>query len=177
MSDTDTSKTGSTAPDDTKGKAPKFDGEFDAERAARLIENLRADLDKIKSERDEARATLTSKEDAEKSEVEKAVARAERAEAALKAAQTEAARATVARKHEIPDDLLPFLTGETPEDMEKAAEALAKYAGKSKESKDEEENLPGKPKARLVAGHETDERTTDAFDPEKIAAAIRSNDL
>lgn len=56
------------APDGTDAKAPKFEGEFDPERAQRLIANLRA-------ERDEAKTAKTAAEQAQQERID-AIAKA-----------------------------------------------------------------------------------------------------
>lgn len=160
-------RTPDTADEKPAGKAPRFDGEFDPERAARLIENLRSDLDKIKAERDELRTAHQEREDAEKTELEKLRERAERAEAGLKDAQLSSLRSTVARKHQLPDELLDYLNGDDEESLNAKAETLAKYARRPAD------DLPGRPKPDLVPG-EGDDSDDAPFDPAAIAKQARN---
>jgi capsule polysaccharide export protein KpsE/RkpR len=157
---------------DTKdtGKAPKFDGEFDADRAARLVANLRADLDKAKADLQKATETLTAREDAEKSDLQKAMDRIASLEKENAKVSMQSARIKAAAKHNIPDDLAEFLTGETEAEIEAKAESLAKFAGQSKSDEPKTE-VTGKPKPRLTPGHESSDSDGD-FDPFAIAKAV-----
>jgi vacuolar-type H+-ATPase subunit I/STV1 len=157
-----------TAPDavDTTEKAPKFEGDFDAERASRLVANLRAEVDALKSDRDSLKSTLTEKEEAEKSEFEKAVSRAERAEQELAEARSRLLVAEIAKEYGVPAELL---NGSTKEEVEARAKALSEWAGAAKRPAEE---IPGKPKARLVPGNAPGD--SDAIDPVALAAEIRS---
>lgn len=161
--------------DDKKdtGKAPKFDGEFDADRAARLVANLRAELADAKAAAQKATESLTAREDAEKSDLQKAMDRIASLEKENAKVSMKAARIQAAAKHNLPDDLAEFLTGETEAEIEAKAESLAKFAGQSKsdETTDDKTQVPGKPKPRLVPGHESSESTGD-FDPHAIAKAV-----
>lgn len=154
----------------TEDKAPKWEGDFDPERAAKLVANLRSDMDKLKQERDELRRVQQEREDAEKSELEKAVARAERAEQALQTAERDKLRSAIAKKHELPDELVGFLDGDTEDDIEAKAKALAEFAAARRDPADD---LSGKPKPRLVPGH-GDDSDSAPFDPDAIAKAARS---
>lgn len=48
------------ATEDGQGKAPTFDGEFDAEKAARLVANTRAERDAEKAKRSQVEGTLAA---------------------------------------------------------------------------------------------------------------------
>lgn len=166
-----TDTTTDSKPDD--GKKPVFDGEFDADRAARLVANLRADLDKAKADLKTATDTLTAQADAEKSDLQKAQDRIAALEKENVSIKTEALRVRIAAKHNLPEDVHEFLVGDTEEEMEKRATALAKYAKKGEtEETGETSEIPGKPKTRLVPGHTSGDDDA-AFDPKAIAAAIR----
>lgn len=154
------------------GKAPKWEGDFDADRAARLVQNLRADLDKLKSERDEIRTKLTAREDAEKTELQKAIERAEKAEAAARKHSLSELRRTVAKAAELPDGWADHLTGDSEAEMTAKAAAIAALLGQSKPSSPGEE-LSTKPKPRLVPGHGAGNDDAD-FDPMALADSIRS---
>jgi septal ring factor EnvC (AmiA/AmiB activator) len=158
--------TAPTAPD--AGKAPTFTGEFDQARAERLVENLRSELADTK-------AKLKTREDAEKSDLQKLQERAEVAEKALAEATKKAAHATAkaaaAAAHKLPEDLHEFLTGETPEELTAQAKKLAERFGLSPAT-GETAPQAGRPQPRLVPGQGS-AAAPDAFDPVAIAKAIR----
>jgi hypothetical protein len=158
------SATNETAP--TDGKAPGWEGDFDPDRAARLVTNLRDESKKAKDELADLRKKLAEKEDAEKSELQRIQERAERAEAELNQTRSALLVAEVAKEYGVPADLL---NGSNREEIEARAKALADWAGASKRPADE---VPGKPKPRLVPGSGAD--TDDAFDPAATAAKIRA---
>lgn len=136
-----------SAPADSSGKAPKWDGEFDPERAARLVENLRGDNESLKKKLAELSAKLGEKEEAEKTEFQRLQERAEKAERELQNLRTEALVMKAARKHGIPDELIEFITGSSEEEIESRAERLAQHMAAKKTA-----DLPGKPKPKLVPG-------------------------
>ena len=162
-----------TTPDAPKAEAPPWGDDFDAEKAWRLIVNLRTDVSGLKTDRDDARTALQAREDAEKSESEKAVARAERAEADLKDERRKGLVSAAALKHNLPDDVLEFLTGDDAEAIEAKAARLGALGGSKVETEEKSggEEIPGKPKAALRPGHGGEE--TPAFDPAAIAQAAR----
>lgn len=128
------------------GKAPKFEGEFDAERAAKLIENLRGDIAKLKASNGELSSKLSAREDAEKTEFEKLTERLQKAEKDATEFRTALTVAKVAREHGIPEELTGFLTGANEEEIAAKAKLLADTFGQTGKSLE----LPGKPKAKLV---------------------------
>lgn len=167
---TDTTTGSTTTPTDT-GKPPVFEGAFDAERAARLVANLRADLDKVRGELTTTKQALDAREDAEKSDLQKAQDRIKALESDLVKVTTESLRSRIAAKHNLPEDLIGFLTGDTEAEIEAKAEALAKFAPK-KETEETQEVIPGKPTTRLVPGHSTGD-VAPAPDLRAMADAIR----
>src|SRR4051812_42199232 len=74
------------------------DDEFNPERAWKLIQDLRGDLDKVKSDRDELRDKVGKHEDASKSETQRLEERATNAEQRAAAAEADVARYRVALK-------------------------------------------------------------------------------
>lgn len=152
----------SSAPAADPGKAPKWDGEFDADRAARLVENLRADVKK----RDDEIATLKAASERGAASSKSAEERLAALEARAEKAEHDLLVATAAKKHGIPDDLVGFLTAKAPEDLDTQAEALARYAKKPAD------DVPGKPKPALKPGAGADS-APEPFDAAKVAAAIR----
>lgn len=144
------------------GKAPTWDGDFDPSRAAKLVENLRDDVKKRDAEIAALKAATAKGASASKSAEERLAAlesRAAQAERSLLVAQA-------AKKHGIPDDLVPFLSESSAEALDAQAEALAKYAKKPAE------DVPGRPRPALKpgAGAPSD---AEPFDPAKVAAAVR----
>src|SRR5690606_11601553 len=138
---------GDSAATSPTGKAPKWDGDFDPERAARLVENLRGDNESLKAKLAELSAKLGEKEEAEKSEFEKLQSRAQKAEEELQRLRTEALVAKAAVKFGIPDELAEFITGSTEEEIFERAERLAQHAAARKAAE-----MPGRRKPRLVPG-------------------------
>lgn len=161
--------------------------EFDQERAARLIENLRADKAALKRERDEARASLAAAE----KERDDAVSAKTTAEKELAADR----RASVLREFEIDeDDAEEFLPdGLGLDELRRKAERLSKRGAKKQdepkgepkdEPKDEDkapqagaetpaaEPFPGRPKPSLTPGHGTGS-AGDEPDLDALAASLR----
>lgn len=149
----------------TDGKSPGWEGEFDPDRAARLVTNLRDESKKAKDELAELRKKLAEREDAEKSELQRIQERAERAEAELNQTRSALLVAEVAKEYGVPADLL---TGSNREEIEARAKALADWAGAKRPA----EEVPGKPKPKLVPGSGSD--NSEAFDPAATAAKIRA---
>lgn len=120
----DSSNADATASADTsaEGNSSPFNGQYDEARAARLIENLRADLDK-KS------AKIKAFEDAQKTEAEKtteALAEAQRKAAQL---ELEIMRRDVATDKGVPPSLAKFLSGDSREALEAIADELMSGVG------------------------------------------------
>ena len=151
----------------TDGKSPGWEGEFDADRAARLVSNLREESKKSKDELTELKKKLTDKEDAEKSEVQRLQDRAERAENELNATRSALLTAEISKEFGVPVELL---SGANREEIVVKAQALADWAALAKRPSDE---MPMKPKARLMQGHETGDTEGEAFDSNATAAKIR----
>lgn len=139
-------------PTTPEGKARQWDGEFDPERAARLIENLRKE-----------NAALKAAKPDEKSLQDRLAA----LEEALSKSERKALVAQAAKAHNLPDDLLEFISGDSEEDINRKAEALAKFA------KAPAEEVPGRPKPRLKPGTGGDDG--EPFDPKAVAKAIKGD--
>lgn len=178
--------TGETT-ENPEGKAPEFEGEFDAEKAQRLVANLRGEIATLK----ERTAAITAERDDFKAAAEKS---GEERDKALKDAldRAEAAERSLAiKKHNLPDDVVEefadYLTGTAAEVDAKAAKLAARLGAAPKEEqpapegeesgeKDGEEeeppaNLPERPKPALTPGHGGE--VTPEFDPVAIAKAAR----
>lgn len=162
-----------------QGKAPKFDGEFDAERAARLVENLRKEVETLKADKETLSASLQEREDADKSDAQKTADALDAAKKAAADAQRLLYVERAARKHSLPDDLVEFLTGETEEEISDKAERLAKYRpsddGSPSEDSSEEPApagvAPQRPTPTLTPGHGGE--APQPFDAAAIAKAVR----
>lgn len=151
----------------SESKGPGWDGDFDPERAARLVTNLRDESKKAKEELAELRKRLSEKEDAEKSEFQRLQERAERAETELNQTRSALLVAEVSKEYGVPADLL---TGANREEIEARAKALAEWAGAAKRPADD---VPGKPKPKLVPGAGAVDEGSP-FDPNAAAARIRA---
>lgn len=167
-----------TAPTEP-AKAPKFEGEFDPERAARLVENLRKEIEDLKADKSALARELQQREDAEKSDAEKTADRLKAAEEAARKAQRDLYVERAARTHSLPDDLVEFLTGETEEEIAAKAERLAKFGSAKTEDPnpaDDEQAPAGVPQHRpepsLTPGHGG--AATEPFDPKAVAQAARA---
>lgn len=170
--------------DETKGKAPEFDGDFDAEKATRLVANLREEVATLKGERD----SLKTERDEFKAAAEKTGTERDDALAAAVKRAEDAERTLAISKHNLPDDVVEefadYLTG-TPEEVDaKAARLAARLAPKPEEPSGDSEPegdeagdeqkpaLPGKPKPALTPGSGAEDDDLD-FDAAAIAAATR----
>jgi hypothetical protein len=108
--------------------APKWDGEFDAERAAKLIANLRDEAKGYKSQLSEVQTKLSQHEQAQMTELEKAVQRATSAETELSKVRREKAVSEALRDHGLPKSAARFISGETAEEITEAAKAFAELS-------------------------------------------------
>ncbi|MDG4801714.1 hypothetical protein [Micromonospora sp. WMMD980] len=151
-----------TTPPAPADKAPKWEGEYDPEKAARLVANLRAELDGVKGK-------LKTREDAEKSELQRAIERAEAAEAEAGKLRTASAITEAVKAHGLPAQLAKYVTGATEDEINASAKALAEDFGVKAEQTTEP--IPGRPKPRLVPGHATS--GDEGFDPNAVIKAVR----
>lgn len=103
------------------GTAPKWEGEFDPERAARLVENLRNESKAHKDALAAAQAKIAEFEQANMSEQEKIAQRAQDAETRL----ADAHRKLAALTHKLPENAIKFLTASTPDEIDAQAKELA----------------------------------------------------
>lgn len=163
------------APDKAAGQAPSpppWGDDFDAEKAWRLIQNLRADNQTVKSKLAEYDKARQAEEDAKKSELQRALERAERAERALKereaADQRAAALKAALKKHGLSDEDAELLEDVALDKLDERAQALAKRLNRDRQ--DVTETIPGKPAPKLTPGHEGPSKPT--FDPDAIAARV-----
>jgi len=124
--------------------AKSWDGDFDPQRAQKLIENLRSDIEKLKNDKRSYAEKLKAYEDAEKSEFQKLQEQVQEYEAQLR----ELTREKVALKHGLSEDLLEFVSGETVEEMEERARRLAEKLAPKKD----ETPTSSRPTPKLVPG-------------------------
>ncbi len=144
------------------------DENFDPQRAWKLIQDVRGDLDKIKGERDDLRSKVTAHEDASKSDQEKLADRASGAEDRATRAEQEAARLRVALKKGLTETQAKRLVGDTEEDLEKDADELLASFKQDDDGGQEPRRLP---RERLRPGAAPSSEPEDT-DPEKLAAKI-----
>ncbi|WP_157008518.1 hypothetical protein [Agromyces laixinhei] len=142
-------KSAENATEETKSTPPWGD-DFDAEKAWRLIEALRADKVAMKEKLD---AAENSGFDLVETRRELYVERA-------------------LRKHPGAADLADFLSGETEEEILAKAERLAK-ASMPPAAPEPEATLPAKPKPALLTGHGATVDVTSSVDS-ALAAIIAS---
>jgi ribosomal protein L22 len=150
------------------------DGEFDPEKAWKLIQNVRSDADKAKKDADELRLKVKDAEDAEKSEQEKLQERATEAETRATTAESTALRIEVALD-KAPEGmpiaqirkLAKRLAGSTREELEADAEEL--FADFTPEG--EEGQAPRRPRERLRPGAAPSSEPEET-DPRKLAEKV-----
>lgn len=94
------------------------------------VKELRAEAAKHRKAAQEAQAVLQEREDAEKSELEKAQSKLSRTEKELAEARTVILRNEVADKLEVPAKLRPLLTGSSEEELEAQANLILENAAK-----------------------------------------------
>ena len=121
--------------------APKWDGEFDPERAARLVANLREEAKGYKAQLAEVQARLTEYERSQMSEQERIAEEARAAQEQLVATRRELAML----KYGLPEKALKFLNGASPEEIDAQAQELAETFGVSAKSESAQEMPPTLP--------------------------------
>ena len=169
-----TSATPDAAPAATPNVAPEtppWGEDFNAERAWTLVQNLRADKDKLSGKVGEFEKAAQDAADAKRSDLERAIARAEKAEKAIADREAADQRKTVLAKHGLSDDDAAFLAGVSDSDLDARAQALAARLGIGQSKQDAAEAIPGKPTPKLTAGHESSD-AGDAFDPLALAEKV-----
>jgi predicted ribosome quality control (RQC) complex YloA/Tae2 family protein len=147
------------------------DKDFDPEKAWKLIQNVRSDVDKLKTERDTLATKVREHEDATKSDTQKLEERASNAESGLSTAQRETARLRIALKKNLTETQAKRLVGDTEEELEADAdELLASF--KDDENDDGDgggERRTPKPRMRTGAAPSSEAEETD---PEKLAEQV-----
>lgn len=152
-----------STPKPETGKEPEFEGEFDADRAKRLVANLRKEKDDLASEMRALKAQVDEKGKGEKTLQERLEALEERAATA----ERNLLVAKVAKECKVPDDLVEFLTAKDEAGLKAQAERLASHVKPSSD----DGGVTRRPRPALKPGHGGDE--PPAFDPEAVAKAAR----
>jgi chromosome segregation ATPase len=185
MADTanDSNKPGNSG----EGSTPPWGDDFDAERAWRLVQNLKSERDGLRSEVADLKTERDNLKTEAGSETDKVKAAQKDADDVRRELWIERAL----RKHpEIDEDYIDFLSGDTEDEINAKAERLAKIGKKAEAPKDDEkdggkdaddsddsgdddEDLPGKPKPDLKPGHGGD--SPESTDPAAIALEVRGN--
>lgn len=160
------------APPAAPTKPAPWGENFDPERAWRLVENLRADIASLKTERDEARKSLQERE-TELSTITERATNAERGLWLEKALRKHPALAEKVGEGDDAVDLSEFLKGDTEEEILRRAARLAALRSPAPPKGDTPppSTDDGRPKPDLVPGHGG--TPAPPFDPDKIAAEAR----
>ena len=157
-------------PDPDPAPRPPWDDpeNFNPEKAWNLLQNVRGDVAKLKSERDQLAEKVKGHEDATKSDQQKLEERAITAERSAAAAATEAARLRVALKKGLTETQAKRLVGETEEELEADAdELLASFHAPD----DDGQDPPRRPRERLRPGA-VPSSEPEEDDPRKLAAMV-----
>jgi hypothetical protein len=152
-------------------ETPPWGDDFDPARAWNLVQNLRADKEKLTGKVTDFEKAAQDAADAKKSDLERALARAEKAEKAIADREAAAKRTAVLEKHGLSADDAAFLAGVSDDDLDARAQALAARFGVGQSKPDAAEAIPGKPTPKLTAGHASSD-APDAFDPLALAEKV-----
>ncbi len=139
----------------TDTPAVEWNGEFDPERAGRLVAALRRDL-----------AELRAKLDAKDAELTASVARVAELEGEISTRELAEHRAEVIARHRIPEAAAEFVTGATAEEIEASAAKVATALVASAS-----DPIPGRPKPALSPGRAPND-AAPAFDAAELARQI-----
>lgn len=167
------------APEAPADSGFKFEGEFDKERAEKLVTNLKNESKTYKQELAEAKAKLAEHERAKMSETEKLQADYKSATDELAALKREMQLQSVAKKHNLPEELTQFITGDTAEEMDAKAKLLADKLQPATPA-----DVPGKPRLKPTPGNGADtavaqlsQADLDGMSPAEIDKARRDGRL
>ncbi|HLR84801.1 MAG TPA: hypothetical protein VK059_07605 [Nocardioidaceae bacterium] len=143
------------------------DEEFNPEKAWKLIQNLRGDNDKLKTDRDEFKSKVDEAEQAKMTDQQRLEKERDEAKQNAESSTVELARMKAALKHGLDEDDLEFISGKTAEEIEASA---AKFKDRYKPTggKTPPSN---RPKEQLRGGSEPASEP-DETDPRKLAASI-----
>lgn len=165
-------KGGERKPDPKKDEKPPWgsDEEFDAEKAWRLIQNVRSDADKAKKERDEFRAKVDKHEDENKSESQRLEDRATKAERRADEAEQESARLRVALKKGLNLSQAKRLVGASEDELEQDADELLETF--RSENGEQGDPPPRRPTEKLRPGAAPSSDGDGEDDPKKLAEQV-----
>lgn len=147
------------------------DKDFDPDKAWKLIQNLRGDVDKAKKRGDDLAAKVKGFEDASKTDTEKLEERATTAESQLSATQREAARLRIALKKGLTETQAKRLVGDSEEELEKDADDLLASFKDDDGDGGGSGDRRGTPKPRMRTGA-APASEPDETDPDKLAAQV-----
>lgn len=145
------------------------DADFDPDKAWTLIQNVRGDADKLKTERDTLAKKVKEQEDASKSDEEKREERATTAETKAAALEREAARLRIAMRKGLTETQAKRLVGDTEEELEKDADDLLESFKDEGEGDGDANRRTPKPRLRTGAAPSSE---PDETDPEKLAEQV-----
>lgn len=146
------------------------DKDFDPDRAWKLIQDTRADREKLKTEREALAVKVKQHEDASKTAEQKAADETAEAKATAKTATLEAGRLRVALKKGLTETQAKRLVGDTEEELEKDAdELLASFKTEDDETRGKG---PGRRPTEKLRPGAAPESEADENDPEKLAASV-----
>lgn len=162
--------------EDVTTEAPAQESEVNWQEKAQEVLAQSRKWEQRAKENAAAAKKLQELEDASKSELEKAVARAEAAEKQLAEVQLSKLRGDIALEAGVPADLVDFLTGGDEESLRAQAEKLAaRLGGKAEQvaEKEEEAEPAQAPAAGPYAPREGDVPSDAGIDIDAIAKAAR----
>ncbi|MGW3789669.1 hypothetical protein ACWD8I_00685 [Micromonospora arida] len=134
----------------------EWHGEFDPERAGRLVAALRSDVAELKDR-------LAAKD----AELGASAGRVAELEGEIRTRDLAQVRDDVIRRHKIPEAVAEFVTGETAEDIEAtAAKVATAFVATAPEP------MPGIPKPALTPGRAANDAAGGACDPREVAQRI-----
>lgn len=145
------------------------DADFDPDKAWTLIENVRNDAAKLKTDRDALAAKVKAHEDATKTEQEKAAEATQTAQNEAAAATREAARLRIALKKGLTETQAKRLVGDTEEELEKDADDLLESFKEDDDGNGDASRRTPRPRLRTGAAPSSE---PDETDPEKLAEKI-----
>lgn len=169
-------------PDDPKADDPKpdpkadppkppwgDDDQFDPQRAWKLIQDVRSDLNTIKAERDDLKGKVQQAEDAKLSDQQKLEKRATDAEARAAKAEQEASRLRVAINKGLNVTQAKRLVGDSEEDLEKDADELLESFKTNDDDKGQGSGRRPQERLRPGAAPSSEPEETD---PRKLADQV-----
>jgi hypothetical protein len=159
-----------TAPTPAAEPTPPWGDDFDPARAWSLIQGLRTDKAALSTKVSTFEQAAQAAADAERTDLERAIARAEQAEQAIAARNAADQRAAVLVKHNLSAEDAAFLKNIPDAELDATAEQLSKRLGLDQAAATAAGQIPGMPAAKLTPGHAG--AGAAPVDPEAIADRI-----